>query len=144
MAFGRENSVSSDTDELMIFMGKGVEIKGDIEFEGSGRLDGKVEGKITVKGTLILGEGADIFSEIQSTSVIIGGKVQGKIVAHEKVQLLDTSAVNCDILTPSLIVEEGAQFNGSSKMGNTEEIQKTGPAVIAEKQLQNPIVKAVR
>lgn len=144
MAFGRESDDRRKSDELVIFMGKGVEIKGDVVFEGSGRLDGKVEGKITVNGTLILGEGADISSEIQSTSVIIGGKVRGKIVAHEKVQLLETSVVNCDILTPSLIVEEGAQFNGSSKMGSPEEIQRSRTSPTTENTLHKPIVKAVK
>ena len=36
---------------------EGVEIKGDITSQSSVRLDGKVDGKIQIKGDLIVGEG---------------------------------------------------------------------------------------
>ena len=143
MAFGREEN-SRESSELIIFMGKNVEIKGDIRFEGSGRLDGKVEGKINVKGTLILGEGAVITSEIEGGTVIIGGRVKGRIVAHEKAQLLRTSAVNCDILTPSLIIEEGAQFNGSAKMGSAAERMPASIPIVSEDHKRKPVVQAVK
>ncbi len=145
MAFGREED-SMKSDELIIFMGKGVEIKGDIRFEGSGRLDGKVEGKVSVKGTLVLGEGALVSSEIEGGTVIIGGQVKGKVVAHQKVQLLRTSVVNCDILTPSLIIEEGAQFNGSSRMGDGSENRSDVRVshIGAEEQKRKSVVQAVK
>lgn len=145
MVFGREENPVKGSDELIIFMGKGVEIVGDIRFEGSGRLDGKVEGKIQVKGTLILGEGARVSSEIEGGSVIVGGRVDGRILAHQKVQLLKTSIVNSDIATPSLVIEEGAQFNGTTKMGN---MAQAAPALstpmLSEENKRKPIVQAVR
>ncbi|MFQ5588491.1 MAG: polymer-forming cytoskeletal protein [Nitrospiria bacterium] len=145
MAFGREESSTKGAEELIIFMGKGVELKGDIEFEGSGRLDGKVEGKIQVKGSLILGEGAVISSEIESGTVIVGGRVTGKILAHKKVALLKTAIVNCEIVTPSLVIEEGAQFNGTSRMGRREEdkVPVFTPA-LAEDSKQKPLIQAVK
>lgn len=112
--FGKEEMGKKLSDEIT-YIGKNVEIKGDIRFEGSGRIDGKVEGKITVKGSVIFGEGALILSEIEGDTVIVGGKVQGKIVARQKIQLLRTSSFTGDLATPSLLIEEGAQFNGSSK-----------------------------
>lgn len=139
MAFGREETGRRASDEIIIYMGKTVEIKGNVAFEGSGRIDGKVEGKITVKGSLILGEGAMISSEIEGDTVVVGGKVNGKITAHQKVQLLKTSVFTGDINTPSLLIEDGAQFNGSCKMTSagampsfhhTEQEEKR-PAVMA-------------
>ncbi len=116
MGFGWDEHEKEESDEMVIFMGKGVEIKGDLHFEGTGRIDGKITGKISVKGSLTLGRGAEISSEIDADIVIVGGTVKGKIVAHQKIQLLKTSTVNCDLTTPILIVEDGAQFNGSAKM----------------------------
>ena len=117
MGFGRDESVRG-SDEMIIFMGKDVEIKGDIRFSGSGRLDGRVEGKIHVDGSLILGDGAVVSSEVEGGTIVVGGHVKGKIRARNKVQLLKSSIVNADITTPSLVIEEGAQFNGSAKMGS--------------------------
>lgn len=146
MAFGREESPARVSDELIIYMGKGVEITGDIRFQGSGRLDGKVNGKINVDGTLILGEGAMISSEIEGGTVIVGGTVKGKILARKKVQLLKTSVVNCDIVSPSLIIEEGAQFNGGAKMGNAVTTEKTVTAIpiATEENKRKPVVQAVK
>lgn len=135
MGFGRNDQGRDVSDEMIIYMGKGVEIKGDVRFEGSGRLDGKVDGKIFVKGNLMLGEGAVISSEVEGGSIIIGGKVKGKIKAHQKVQLLKTSVVDCDITTPVLIVDEGAEFNGSARMGNMDEKETRKPI--------KPAIKAV-
>jgi len=150
MAFGREESpVKSPvrgSDELIIFMGKGVEIVGDIRFQGSGRLDGKVDGKINVEGTLILGEGAMVSSEIEGGAVIVGGTVKGKITAHQKVQLLKTSVVNCDIVTPSLVIEEGAQFNGTAKTAHNIVAEKAAPSVSVapEENKRKTLVQAVK
>ena len=113
--FGKEENGKKPSDEGITYMGRDVEIKGDIRFEGSGRIDGKVEGKITVKGSVILGEGSVILSDIEGDTVIVGGKVQGKIIAREKIHLLRTSSFTGDLMTPSLLIEEGAHFNGSSK-----------------------------
>lgn len=140
MGFGRDEN-GKGSDELVIFMGKGVSIKGDIHFEGSGRLDGKVEGKIHVDGNLILGDGAMISSEIKADTIVVGGNVKGKVVAHKKVQLLKTSVVNCDISSPSLVVEEGALFNGSSKMS---EIEEPAPVSIVPVKNQKKLVELAK
>ena len=114
--FGKEENGKNASDEIIIYMGKDVEIKGDIRFEGSGRIDGKVEGKITVKGSVIFGEGAVISSEVEGDTVIVGGKVTGKITARKMIQFLRTSLFTGEVVTASLQIEEGAQFNGSCKM----------------------------
>ena len=114
--FGNGEEGKENLGEIIIYLGRNVEVKGNLNFEGSGRIDGRVEGKITVKGILILGEEGTVSSEIEGDTVIIGGKVEGKIVGRQKVQLLRTSVVNADVMTPCFSIEEGAQFNGSCRM----------------------------
>jgi len=116
MVFRNGENTNSNLHETTIYLGKTVHLQGDLQFEGSGRIDGKVEGKITVKGTLILGEEGIVSSEIEGDTVIIGGKVEGKIVGRQKVELVKTSVVNADVTTPSFSIEEGARFNGSCRM----------------------------
>ncbi len=118
MVFGKDNTDRDQSNEIILYMGKNVEIKGNISFEGSGRIDGKIEGKVTVKGSLILGEDARVSSEIEGDTVVVGGEVHGKIVGHHKVHLLKTSVINGDIITPSLLIEEGGQLNGNCRMSN--------------------------
>lgn len=142
MAFGKTVCSSSPADEMIIYMGKGVEIKGDIRFDGSGRIDGKVDGKIKVKGSIVLGEGAEISSEIEGDHIIVGGKVNGRIVGHQKVELLKTSVVSGEIVTPSLIIEEGAQFNGTAKMMKEGSAKST--VTQTDEEVKRPFVMAVK
>jgi cytoskeletal protein CcmA (bactofilin family) len=120
MVFRNGENTSGNLNEPTIYLGKNVRLKGDLHFEGSGRIDGRVEGKIIVKGTLTLGEEGMISSEIEGDTVIIGGKVEGKIVGRQKVQLMKTAVVNADVTTPCVSIEEGAQLNGSCKMGGDQ------------------------
>jgi cytoskeletal protein CcmA (bactofilin family) len=127
MAFGNGTKAGGDLGEPSIYLGKNVYLRGDLHLEGSGRIDGKVEGKIRAKGTLTLGEEGIASSEIEGDTVIVGGKVEGKIIGREKVELVKTSVVNADVMTPCFAIEEGAQFNGSCRMSNGQQIGNHSP-----------------
>ncbi|HET6370858.1 MAG TPA: polymer-forming cytoskeletal protein [Nitrospiria bacterium] len=103
-------------EEIIAFLGKGTEFKGVITYEGTIRIDGKVEGEIITKGTLVVGETAVINAEISAGTVISGGKITGNIRAQEKVQLLSTAVQTGTIVTPVLVIEEGVTFNGKCEM----------------------------
>jgi cytoskeletal protein CcmA (bactofilin family) len=103
-------------EEIIAFLGKGTEFKGVITYEGTIRIDGKVEGEIVTKGTLIVGETAVVNAEINAGIVVSGGKITGNIRAHEKVQLLATAVQTGTITTPILVIEEGVTFNGKCEM----------------------------
>ena len=134
---GKEENGKRAAEDIIIYMGKNVEIKGNVNFEGSGRIDGKIEGKITVKGSIIFGEGAVITSDVEGDTVVVGGKVTGKITAHQKIQLLRTSVFTGDLMTPSLLIEDGAQFNGTCKMTSANAYQEK-----YEEELKSPMVMA--
>jgi cytoskeletal protein CcmA (bactofilin family) len=137
--FGKEESGKRGPDDLILYIGKGVELKGTVNFEGSGRIDGKVEGKVIVKGSVVFGEGAMVTSDVEGDTVVVGGKVTGTITARQKVQLLRSSVFTGDLLASSVLIEDGAQFNGTCKM--------TGVSTHDEhfnKENGKPILAAVR
>ncbi|HEY8830269.1 MAG TPA: polymer-forming cytoskeletal protein, partial [Candidatus Limnocylindria bacterium] len=68
---------------------------------------------------LIIGEGAKVTADITCGSVVINGEVTGNIKATEMVELHKPAKVKGDISTPSLMVDKGVQFDGSSKMDAT-------------------------
>jgi cytoskeletal protein CcmA (bactofilin family) len=119
--FGNGNGAQQNSSEMTIYMGQNMEFTGTLTFEGTGRIDGKVQGKIIAKGVIVIGEGATVSSELEGDTVIVGGNVEGKIMGRQKVQLLKTAIVNADITTPSFLIEEGCQFNGSCRMSNGAE-----------------------
>ena len=52
-------------DENFTFLGKGVDFKGIVHFEGTVRIDGRLEGEVHTKGTLVVGELATIKLEVR-------------------------------------------------------------------------------
>ncbi|ADO77966.1 bactofilin family protein [Halanaerobium praevalens] len=108
-----ENKTQSKEIESII--GKGAKITGELVTSNSVRVEGKIDGSIESKSTLVIGKEALIKNKVQAKNITIAGQVEGEIIAHNKVELLQTAKVNADISTKSLKIEEGAVFNGSSK-----------------------------
>lgn len=102
--------------EITAFLGKGTEFKGVLNFEGTIRVDGKVEGEIISKDTLIAGDEAYLQGEITIGTLILSGKVVGNINASQKVHILTPGVVQGNIKTPKLIIEEGVTFDGKCEM----------------------------
>src|SRR5207245_10126801 len=107
------NVYTMNGDEPFTFLGKGAQFKGIIHFEGTIRIDGRLEGEIHTKGTLMVGEHAVIEGDISAEVVVSGGHINGNITASEKVQLLSPAVLTGEIKTPLLTSEEGVQLTGT-------------------------------
>ena len=101
---------------LETIIGKGTKVEGSIEIEGATRIDGIVTGKLISNDVVTVGATGVVKAEIRAKAIIIGGKVEGNIIASEKVELQAKSELIGDITSKSLLVEHGAMFHGSSKM----------------------------
>ena len=118
----KENSTH---DEITIIT-SGCHFNGKLFCRGSSRIAGKIEGQIVSEGSLIVEEGAEITADVKAEEIILQGRFTGSLEASSRVELTGTSYFEGDLKTPSLIVQEGATFNGNSTMGNnTEETSQT-------------------
>ena len=112
----KKGSGTPEQSEITAFLGKGTEFKGVLSFEGTIRVDGKVEGEVVSKDTLIAGDGAFLQGEITVGTIISSGKIVGNINSSQKVHLLAPGSVHGNIKTPKLIIEEGVTFDGKCEM----------------------------
>jgi cytoskeletal protein CcmA (bactofilin family) len=112
----KRGSGSPEQAEITAFLGKGTEFKGVLSFEGTIRVDGKVEGEVISKDTLIAGDGAFLQGEITVGMIICSGKIVGNVNASQKVHIIAPGIVQGNIKTPKLIIEEGVTFDGKSEM----------------------------
>ena len=114
-------------DNLNAFLGEGTSFNGNLTFEGTVRIDGKLEGEIFTKDTLVIGETAAVKAAIRAGMIVISGTVQGNITAEKKVELHSSARLYGNISTPLLSIAEGVVFEGSCTMG-----KKTGkPEVVS-------------
>jgi cytoskeletal protein CcmA (bactofilin family) len=81
------------------------------------RVDGRFSGRITSgTGTLIVGSGGQVDANIEVSVCTIHGVVNGDIIAGQRIELGRAAKLSGNIQTPSLVIEQGAVFEGSSKM----------------------------
>ena len=87
-------------------------LSGDLDTSGSLRIDGKLDGTVRRADTVVLGVGAVMSGEVHAREVVIGGSITGNVHATERVELQATAIVTGDILTQTILVQEGGVVNG--------------------------------
>ena len=103
------------SDETTI-ISSGVRIEGKVTSTGNIRIDGEIQGDISSKSNVIVGESGTVNGQIDADSITIAGKVSGSLKAKDKINLETKANFEGDLSTKILIVEAGAKFEGESKM----------------------------
>lgn len=116
----KERTEVGEAGEINAYLGKGSRVSGKLNFEGTVRVDGQVEGEISAQDTLIVGESAVVTAQISGSTVIIKGKVTGDINARKRVEIRAPGKLYGNIVTPSLVIHEGVMFEGHCSMGGAE------------------------
>ena len=116
MSRSTDLSVPSTHTAVTGVIDHGCEFEGKLCFQGTVRIGGAFRGEIFTPDTLIVGEGARVQGTIEAGTVIISGEVVGSVRAKHRVEIHKPAIFRGDILTPSLSVDEGVIFEGSSKM----------------------------
>lgn len=98
-------------------IGKGTVLEGNIETSGNIRIEGKIIGNIKSKSKIALGSSSLIDGNVAAQNADIEGTVKGKVEISDLLVLKATGSVQGDISTGKLVVEPGAVFNGTCKMG---------------------------
>jgi cytoskeletal protein CcmA (bactofilin family) len=109
---------SKASGEVSAYFGKGSKISGKLNFEGTVRVDGRVDGEIHAKDTLVIGDSAEVMAEIHATSIVVRGVVRGDIHATRKVEIRAPGKLYGNISSPAVVIEEGVIFEGSCTMEN--------------------------
>jgi cytoskeletal protein CcmA (bactofilin family) len=107
---------ASAPGNLTAFIDQGSEFEGKLSFKDTVRIDGTFRGEISSENTLIVGESGEIEASIRSSQVVISGSVTGNITAAKQITLHKTARVEGNLETPSVVIEEGAVFNGQLHM----------------------------
>jgi len=99
------------------FVGGGTIVTGEANFKAMMRVDGHLSGRVSSSsGTLIVGANGKVDANIEVAVAVIHGTINGDIIATQRLELGRAAKVNGNIQTPSLIIEQGAMFEGSCKM----------------------------
>jgi|SRR4051812_28472943 cytoskeletal protein CcmA (bactofilin family) len=107
-----------DERRVTAWIGQAVVIEGRISSAQDLRIDGKVEGTITVgQHELIVGDTAAIRANLNANTIVIGGSVTGNVTATERIELRPTASVEGDLTAPRLVMADGAVVKGNVDAG---------------------------
>ena len=102
--------------EARAYLDQGSKVSGKLSFEGPARIDGQVDGEITAKDSVMVGESAVVTAQIKAASIIVAGKVSGDITASQRIEIRPSAKVLGNLTAPVLVVHEGAVFEGHCAM----------------------------
>ena len=117
-------SVPSGSYELTGVIDKGSEFEGTLSFEGTFRIGGVFRGHIFTRDILIIGEGARVEAEVEAGTLVINGEFTGNIRAKNRVEIHCPAVFKGNIQTPSLMVDDGVVFEGTSQMSHHDELEE--------------------
>lgn len=137
------DGAANQAEDVIAFVGKGVEFKGTITYNGTVRIDGHLDGEIHTDGTLLVGEEAVLTAKVSAGTVISKGKITGDIAAKEKVRLLSPAILNGSVKAPTLSMEEGVLFNGTIEMARAEVRELSREAAVRAANAPAPGIKRV-
>ena len=118
--------------DLNGFLDGGSHLQGELRFDASFRVDGKLTGTVESEGDLIIGEAGEVDGEIRAGQVFISGTVKGIVRALRRVQIAPSGKVFAEIDTPSLIIEDGATFEVRCSMSREARPANAGPKLVAK------------
>ena len=109
--------VSKPVDTIDTLIGQKTVFKGDVEFTGGLRVDGKVNGNIIARdesnSTLVLSEMSEVEGNISVPHVIVNGTVKGNIKSTAHIELQPNSRIVGDVHYKGVEMQLGASINGN-------------------------------
>jgi cytoskeletal protein CcmA (bactofilin family) len=96
---------------------EGSEFDGVLLASGPARIEGRVYGPVIGTHSIEIGATAQVFGGVEAPQIRVAGQVAGDLVASERVELVSGARIAGAIATPRLLAEDGAQIDGSARVG---------------------------
>jgi cytoskeletal protein CcmA (bactofilin family) len=116
--------VSTPSGNTRAVISQGIRINGDVTGSEDLFIDGHLEGKLNLSNSkLTIGPNGEVKADIFAREVVVLGRVDGKIVGRERIQLGSTGNVAGDLQTERLAIEDGAVLRGKIEIETGKPIQ---------------------
>jgi cytoskeletal protein CcmA (bactofilin family) len=102
--------------ETGAYLGPGTKINGKLHFDGPATIEGEIDGEIIGQASVTIGQQATLRGKISAVSVVVQGKVTADVQAEKKVEIQPPGLVVGDVSTQSLVIGDGAVFEGHVSM----------------------------
>ena len=105
----------------MTTIGSTLTITGEMTSSEDVTVHGRVKGKLHMQsGALVVAPKGHVDAEVKGSRMTFQGTVAGDVTAAERIELAPTADVTGTLATPSLILQDGATFNGLIEMDRSK------------------------
>jgi cytoskeletal protein CcmA (bactofilin family) len=108
------------TPEAINVLNSDAEIRGNLKCGGSLIFDGRLDGDLTVEGSLELGENTTIKGNLTASNVVARGRINGNITARDRLEVKARTELVGDVRAAKLMIEEGVTFLGKAEISPTK------------------------
>ena len=98
-------------------IGPDASFRGDLSFDSSAKVLGRIEGSINSKGKVHLADGSNCKATVHAKEIAVEGAIEGNLEATDRIDVKPTGRINGDIVASRMIMAEGASINGHVKIG---------------------------
>lgn len=116
MMIMRKNKPSAADAKVSTLIGKGTVFDGNLTSSDSIRIDGTVNGNCSCEATFVVGETGTVIGDITADNVVIAGQIKGDVVARGSLEFMPTGKLSGNIMANTLVIDEGAYFDGNCVM----------------------------
>ena len=99
---------------LQVLLDEFSSFEGELRFKGAARLSGQFKGLIRAEGSLVIEKTASVVADIFVDELFLHGKLEGLVEAKQAVFMEVPASFKGEVKTPSLSIEPGVSFEGSS------------------------------
>lgn len=113
---GFRRRIGESTNGPTTFIAKGCQIKGTLKGQGAYAFCGEMEGDCDIDGPLTLADGGHWVGTLRATDVVIAGRVDGDVIASNRVEIAGSARVAGSLSGASIAVAEGAVIEGEIRV----------------------------
>ena len=117
MAEFKATNGGSAWQDVRVSLGPDAEVTGKLSFATPTRIEGKLRGEIRATDLLVVGAQAVIHATVRAQKLVVLGEIRGQVKGASRVQICAGGRLFGDVETQALVVDEGATFEGKSRMG---------------------------
>jgi cytoskeletal protein CcmA (bactofilin family) len=108
-------------------VGQGAKLEGTVVSAGSLRIDGQIKGQVNADGDVMLSPQSAVEADIRAQNVSVAGRFKGSIVVKGRAEIARGGRVDGNITSKTLVIEEGAIFQGQSVMDQQAQAAQAAP-----------------
>jgi len=115
-------------DKVTTVIGPETRVEGTVTAKSSIRVDGSVQGKIITPGEVIVGEGGKVEADVDAGNLAVAGLLAGNVEVRGRLEIKKGGTLRGDLRADTVIMEEGAFFDGRCSMSREDPKDKKAKA----------------